>query len=384
MHNLHLSLTEFRNESRVLKQTNSLLRHGLFQSVTIVSLHAKGLAHHEILGTSRQLFRLAIKSRILPACLPFQILKYFEYCARVVWLAARKRPSVVNAHALSLLPLGILLKLIFGSILVYDPHELETEVEGLQGLRQKLSRLMERVCIRAVSLTITVGPAIRDWYLERYQLDNVVAVLNCPPLMEIKPPGRLREELGIDPQQSICLYQGALCVGRGIELLLESFEQAEDDNTLLVCMGYGELADEIKRVATRCPRIFYFPAVSTSSILNYTVSANVGLVLTGLDDQLCLNNQYCLPNKLFEYAMAGIPIVCSPMSEMSRLLLEYKIGALIDDASPISLRRSLTAVNSMDRDSLRLHFDEFNRRFNWEEQEKVMINAYQNYIFKRV
>lgn len=381
MHNLHISLTEFRNESRVLKETASLLAHGCIQSVAIIALHADGLAERETLGPRRELYRLRLRSRSLPARLPFQILKFAEFFYRVLVLALRQRPHVVNVHALALLPLGVLLKRIFFARLVYDAHELETEVEGLRGLRQRLSRMVERLCMPAVDLIITVSPMIRDWYRERYCTGNAVAVLNCPTFKDIERRDCLRHELGIAPQLAIYLYQGALCPGRGIELLLEWFEQADDDSVVLVCMGYGELADHIKRVAARCPKIYYFPAVPPERLLEYTASADVGFVLTGIDDQLCLNNQFCLPNKLFEYAMAGVPMICSPMREMTALMAEYNIGVVIRDTTSAALGHAVQQIHAFDRKALRQCLAEFTRCFSWQMQEKVMIEAYRKHIF---
>jgi glycosyltransferase involved in cell wall biosynthesis len=381
MNNLHISLTEFRNESRVMREISSLLSHGLFKNVLILALHSEGLADQEELSINSKLLRIRIKSRRLPALIPFQLLKYIEFSARVIGLALRQNPKVVNVHSLALLPLGLLLKVLFRAKLVYDAHELESEVEGLIGLRQRLARLVELICISAVDLVITVGPMICDWYRKRYQINNVVAVLNCPPFKQVPLRGRLREELGIGQQKTICLYQGALCSGRGIELLLDSFENSEDDSVVLVCMGYGELENAIKRIAARCSRIYYFPAVPPSVVLDYTVDADIGFALI---ENTCLSYYLCLPNKLFEYAMAGVPVVCSPLPEMASLVLNYKIGALIDHASPAGVMRAVQAVNSLDRDQLKLCFNDFNSLFRWEEQEKIMTNAYQQFIYNRV
>lgn len=378
MHNLHISLTEFRNESRVLKETASLLEHGRVQSVAIAALHAEGLADRETLGQRRELYRLRLKSRSLPALLPLQILKFAEFCACVIGLAIRQRPHVVNVHALALLPLGVFLKLLFRARLVYDAHELETEVEGLRGLRQKLSRVVERCCIPAVDLTITVGPMIRDWYRERYQVENVVAVLNCPVFRAVKRRGRLREELGISPQQRICLYQGALCSGRGIELLLESFKLSDDNSVVLVCMGYGELEYVVKDAATRSSRIYYLPAVPPALVLEYTVDADVGFALI---ENTCLSYYFCLPNKLFEYAMAGIPVISSPLPEMTGLMAEYGIGAVIGDSTPAAVERALQEIHTCDRNALRQRLAKFTRRYCWQVEETVMIDAYHQYVF---
>jgi glycosyltransferase involved in cell wall biosynthesis len=378
MHSLHISLTEFRNESRVLKETASLLTNGQFDSITIAALHADGLAEREMLDSRRELYRIRIKSRSLPARLPFQMLKFVEFSARVLVLALRQRPQVISVHALALLPLGVLLKRLFYARLVYDAHELETEVEGLCGLRQRLSRMIERFCMPAVDLTITVGPMIRDWYCERYQVDNVVSVLNCPVFKVVERRGRLREELGIAPQQAICLYQGALCAGRGIELLLETFELLDDNSVALVCMGYGELDDLIKTVAARCSRVYYFPAVPPALVLEYTVDADIGLALI---ENTCLSYYFCLPNKLFEYAMAGVPVICSSLPEMTALVAEYGIGEVIEDTTPAAVGIALKKIRSLDRDAQRQRLAKFTRRFCWQVQERLMIDAYQQYVF---
>jgi glycosyltransferase involved in cell wall biosynthesis len=338
------------------------------------------LSEREELSVNAKLLRIRIKSRALPALIPFQILKYIEFSARVIRQALRQTPEVINVHSLALLPTGVFLKFLFRAKLVYDAHELETEVEGLNGLRQRLARLVELICIPAVDLVITVGPMICDWYRKRYQINNVVAVLNCPPLKQVARRGRLREELGIGPQKTICLYQGALCSGRGIELLLDTFENSEDDSIVLVCMGYGELEDAIKSIAARCSRIYHFPAVPPSVVLDYTVDADIGFALI---ENTCLSYYLCLPNKLFEYATAGVPVVCSSVPEMASLILNYKIGALIDHASPAGVMRAVQAVNSLDRDQLKLCFNDFNTLFRWEEQEKIMTNAYKQFILDR-
>ena len=48
LNNLHISLTEFRNESRVLKETNSILNHNIASKVYIASLHSDRLEEEKI------------------------------------------------------------------------------------------------------------------------------------------------------------------------------------------------------------------------------------------------------------------------------------------------------------------------------------------------
>ena len=83
MNNLHISLTEFRNESRVLKETNSILNHDIASKVYIASLHADDLDEEIIYSDNLILNRFKLKSRNLSKNLFFQVLKYFEFLYRI-------------------------------------------------------------------------------------------------------------------------------------------------------------------------------------------------------------------------------------------------------------------------------------------------------------
>ncbi|CCW30387.1 hypothetical protein XNC3_1960057 [Xenorhabdus nematophila F1] len=69
--------------------------------------------------------------------------------------------------------------------------------------------------------------------------------------------------LGIRSDQKIFLYQGGLIKGRGIEILLETFENLKDDKNVLVCMGYGPLESLIKIKTSKSSNIFFHHAGRT-------------------------------------------------------------------------------------------------------------------------
>ena len=79
MNNLHISLTEFRNESRIIKEATSLIDNKIFDTVFIASLHAEGLRKEEKIYSNVIVNRLALKSRVLGNNLLIQLIKYFEF-----------------------------------------------------------------------------------------------------------------------------------------------------------------------------------------------------------------------------------------------------------------------------------------------------------------
>src|SRR5690606_6321984 len=122
--------------------------------------------------------RFELLTRKLSKLFFVQVVKYIEFCVRVLFFYKNKGVGVVNVHSMGALPLGVLFKILYKTKLVYDAHELETEREGLRGLRKSISKLLERMLIRYVDLTFVVSESIADWYAEKYKMVRPVVVLN--------------------------------------------------------------------------------------------------------------------------------------------------------------------------------------------------------------
>lgn len=225
MNNLHISLTEFRNESRVLKETNSILNHNIASKIYIASLHADDLEEEKIYKDNLILNRFKLSSRKLSKNLFVQILKYFEFIYRITLFYRKKDIKMINIHAIALLPFGIFLKYLFKVKLVYDTHELETETNGSRGLRKKLVKFMEKRLIKKCDIVFVVSENIADWYKDEYDIQRPVVIKNAPRLIDSKKTNHFRENLGIKDESIIVLYQGGLSKGRGVYLLLEAFKK---------------------------------------------------------------------------------------------------------------------------------------------------------------
>ena len=375
--NLHVAMNSFRYGSRILKETASLLKSGLVGHVYIAALHEEGLSEHEEIDAGRSVWRARLKSRKLPRNLPAQLVKYLEFCAKVMRYARRKNIEVVNIHSLPLLPLGVLLKWSLGAKLVYDAHELETETYGLAGLRQAIARHVERILIEYADLVVVVGDGINDWYRGKYGLSNIVTVLNCPEFQEHQGTKRFHAELGIPDGKKIVLYQGGLVRGRGVERLLDIFAKYDDDRHVLVLMGYGELESRIKECADTHGNVYFQEAVDPTVVLKYTSSANVGISYI---DNPSLNDHWCLPNKLFEYIMAGLPVIVNDVPEMRRVVNENKIGIVLNELTSESLVRALDELERFDTVELVRNLKNAATKYSWQTQERAMINAYNRFL----
>lgn len=377
MNNLHISLTDMRNESRVLKETNSILNSNIASKVYIASLHSDDLEEEKIYKDNLILNRFKLSSRKLSKNLFVQVLKYFEFMYRVTFFYRKKDIKMINIHAIALLPFGVFLKYFYKSKLVYDTHELETETNGSKGLRKKLAKFIEKTLIKKCDLIFVVTENIADWYEKEYNIQRPVVVKNAPRLFDMVKTNHFRENLGIKDNSIIVLYQGGLSKGRGVNLLLECFKQRDDDKVVIVFMGYGELEEDIKIASREKNNIFFYPAVAPEIVLDYTSSADIGISFI---ENISLSDYYCLPNKLFEYAMAGLPVIVSNLKEMSELVEYYDMGIVVKDDNIESINNSIDKILLSDVEQMKKNARKCAEENSWEVQEIKMINEYKRVL----
>ena len=377
MNNLHISLTEFRNESRVLKETKSILSHGIANKVYIAALYSDGLLENEIYESDIEIKRFNLSSRKLSRRLSVQLIKYLEFILRIIFFYRDKNIKIINIHSIALLPVGVLLKYLYGAKLVYDTHELETETNGLRGLRKKLSKILEKVLIKKVDKVFVVSENIADWYRSTYNIERPTVIMNTPKWFHQKKTNHFRTILGIKEYSRIVLYQGGLMKGRGIDLLLRTFQKREKDDVVIVFMGYGELEEKIKQSSIEYDTIFFHPAVSPDIVLEYTSAADIGISFI---ENTCLSYYYCLPNKLFEYTMVGLPVIVSDMKEMREMVEKYKIGMVVKEANDRALSIAIDKIVDLDIKQLKINVEKFAKENTWEKQEKKMIDIYKGLV----
>ncbi|MDR9498526.1 MAG: glycosyltransferase family 4 protein [Hydrogenovibrio sp.] len=377
MNNLHISLTDFRNESRVLKQATTISSLSKIEHVYIAALHEADLKKQEDIADKISLKRFTLKTRSLSRDLLAQILKYFEFVFRILFFYKKKNIGIVNIHALGLLPLGYLLKLIYGAKLIYDTHELETETNGSRGFRKKLGKWIERLFIKKADHVFVVSENIADWYRDNYSIPRPTVVLNAPREQQVEKNDYFRDTFGLRKDQIIVLYQGGLAVGRGVDLLLEAFKKRTDDKVVMVFMGYGNLEEEIQAASKSYSTIFFHKAVSPNVLLSYTVSADVGISFI---ENTCLSYYYCMPNKLFEYAMAGLPVIVSNMKEMREFVESHQMGVVVKEDTVESLNEAIEQLLNMDLPLLKNNAKKAALNNSWAHQEVKMRTVYQTLL----
>ena len=356
------------HENRIFKQARFISKNYDFEKVILLGIWREGISKNQLLENKIHIKRISLLN------IQNRSILYFYYFIYVFVFILLNRPSLVNIHTLEFLPAVFIAK-IFKIKIIYDPHELETERINIKGLRKKLSKWLEYLLIKKVDHIFVVSENIADWYEKTYNIPRPTVLFNAPRLVYVNKTNYFKNTFHLRDDQIIILYQGILGAGRGVQILLEAFKKNKNDRIVIVFMGYGELEREIQSASKSYKNIFFHKAVPTDTVLNYTASADIGIALI---QNTCISYNFCMPNKLFEYAMAGLPVIVSNVKEMSAFVKKYQMGTILMSNTVEAVIDGIDELLSMDLNTLSQNSRKAALEYSWGHQETKMKKVYQN------
>ena len=100
-----------------------------------------------------------------------------------------------------------------------------------------------------------------------------------------------------------------------------------------------------------------------------------------LDKDTNLNYRFCLPNKLFDFIQAGVPIVASHLVEIEKIITKYHIGLFIPDHDPRSIAETIRKGldNVEQRAVWQQGLVQAAQDLCWENEQQTLIEIYKHY-----
>lgn len=300
------------------------------------------------------------------------------------WIRAFRRglslaAQVYHAHDLVTLPVAWAATRARRARLVYDAHELFTEMGRLGPLSRALFRLVERALIGRADRVITVNASIAAELSRRYHVPAPTVIMNFPRTggrFFSRQDSPLRGRLGVPADVPLVLYQGMFMPHRGLENLVRaarSFTRAH-----LVMMGWGALRhplEELARGEGVADRVHFTEGVPLKDLLSYTAGADIGAIPYR---NVGLNNYYTSPNKLFEYCAAGVPVVASRFPELQKVVDDLGVGRTFDPERPDDIARAVNGLlddpTALDR--ARANVARAAPLFTWEREAEKLLEIY--------
>jgi glycosyltransferase involved in cell wall biosynthesis len=264
------------------------------------------------------------------------------------------------------------------SRLVYDARELYPFVQGTVGKPWTTlfwSQLEGRFAPGA-DIVMTVNDSIADRIRDAHGINRPVVVHNVPDHVEVRASAYLRDHLPISDNRLLLLHLGQIRKGRGCEVLVKAMRSVTD--AALVFVGSGAERDATRSLARSqglAETVFFLDPVPYEQVLDVAAGADAGVSL--LEDT-CLNHRLALPNKLFEYLMAGLPTIVSDFPELGRVVRDYDVGLTVDPANPENVAAAIQQMvdDAPSRMRWKSNTPKVGETFSWANASEEMTRAY--------
>ncbi|RMH68656.1 MAG: glycosyltransferase [Gemmatimonadetes bacterium] len=302
---------------------------------------------------------------------------YAEHALKLLHRLATLDMDVIHCHDLDTLLAGAIMAKLRGKKLIYDSHELFPEQGSLANRprERKIWGMLERLLIHLPDWIITVNDSLAEIMAERYHVEPPTPIRNIPDGQVRERTNRLRQKTGLSPAHKIVLYQGQMMPGRGLFTLIESILKLPDEY-VLVLLGKGGLMPELRRrAALHPPKIRVLDAVPFAELLSYTASADIGICLI---ENISTSYYYALPNKFFEYMMAGLPVIASNFPEFERIFKIFPFGVTVDPSDADAVAQAIRAIgeNPAWQQELQTIARSATTVYNWQMEQKKLLDIY--------
>jgi glycosyltransferase involved in cell wall biosynthesis len=295
------------------------------------------------------------------------------------------RPALVHCCDYNTMWVGAAARLLCGSAVVYDSHELWPDRNQRVEPRAWLMAgewLLTRVAHRVT----TTSPAHAEVMARRYRIPSPVTVRNIPEGTgpDRRPLGTTAAGASGDGRRArrpdpspLVVYVGGLQPNRGLEQAIEAVARIDGARLRLLGPGaptYRSELEQLARAERVDDRVEFSPPVAPAEVVPAVRDADLGLALF---QPTCLSHRLVLPNKLFEYTLAGLPVLGSDLPMISAFISEHRLGATVDpgDAEAIAAKiRELIEPEANAR--LRAAAERAAATIDWERERELLEDVY--------
>jgi glycosyltransferase involved in cell wall biosynthesis len=305
---------------------------------------------------------------------------YAEYNIRLFFLLLSRPADLLVSNDLDTLLPNYLVHKIKRVPIIFDSHEYFTETPELVH-RPKVQRIwkwIEKMIVPKLKHCITVNTSIAELFEVKYHIPFKV-VRNIPQRRE-KIDIPKRKELELPEDRYILLLQGSgINIQRGAEEAVEAMQYI--DNVLLLIVGGGDVLPVLKNMVSELKlesKVKFVGRQTPEKLFGFTANSDLGLTI---DKDTNINYRYSLPNKLFDYIHAGVPVLASPLVEIKNIIQHYEVGEFITSHDPHHIAET---INSLFSDEARLKKYKLNtikasEELDWEKEKNTLIEIFAPY-----
>ena len=296
---------------------------------------------------------------------------YAEFNVRLFFILIFTKKDILLANDIDTLLPNYLIGKFQRKKLVFDSHELFSEIPELvhRPFVKKIWSHLENLMLPNLKNAYTVCDSIANYYAEKYETKFSV-IRNLPIKKNFIP----KSEFSCDTsEKKLILYQGAVNMGRGLEVIIEAMPFLS--NCILVIIGTGDIVKELKKLVLNKnleEQVRFLGQLPPEKLQTITPLAALGI---SIEEDLGLNYRFALPNKIFDYIQAEVPILVSDLPEMKRIVIDYKVGEIVENRTP---KKLATQIEELIVKDFSKELKVAKKALIWEHQEDELLAIFEH------
>lgn len=305
---------------------------------------------------------------------------YAEYNIRLFFFLLFHRANLLLSNDLDTILPNYFISRLKDCKMLFDSHEYFTETPELVNRPrvQKVWKSIEGFVVPKLDEMITVCDSIAELFREKYGVKCHV-IRNIPSKKAMPPKGD-KAALDLPTDKHLLVLQGSgINIQRGAEELVQAIQYLDD--SLLMIIGGGDVLPILKQMVEQLQiteRVRFFPRMPYQQMMAYTQLAELGFCL---DKDTNLNYRFSLPNKLFDFIQAGVPIIASHLTETENIIRQYDLGLFIENHEPTTIAATIKdALSDAERYGCwKQHLAVAAQDLCWENEEQKLLEIYHHY-----
>lgn len=281
------------------------------------------------------------------------------------------KPDLVLCHDYFTAPVGYSIARQHGAKFSIDCHEYSLgqymqDPDWVKWRRPYVAALQDRYMAKADAVT-TVCDGIADLLNKEYALRRKVTVIRSTPSFSEQAFRPITETITV-------LYHGEIYASRGLHLAVQSMRLWRPEFHL-VLRGYSDptYVQQLIQIARDngvLHRLTIEGPVPFNQIVSAANSADIGYFV---HEDNSPQRRFTLPNKFFEYVMAGLALCVSDLPEMANLVDRYKFGLVVSNYDEQSIADVINSFNKENINEMKRLSLQAAKELNWQvEQEKIL------------
>ena len=304
-------------------------------------------------------------------------LAWCKFYRRSLRVGLDRPADLYLAHDLDTLPIACRARARAGGHLIYDSHEIFAELVVHSPLARRRWMWIERRLLKHVDTILMSSPGHAEVFAAQHGVSPPPVIRNVPrsSAATAGEPPDLRRELGIPSDRRIAIYIGGILPHRPLEWVLESARHVEGCVIVAIGPSYPPYLASLERFIRDhelVESVRLRPPVPPTDVVRYAAAADVGIIPFL---NTTPNNYQGLPNKIFEYLAAGIPVVGSDFPQIRAVIERYGVGRTFDPRDPYGIASAISEVlwSSGRYDEMRRNAAAAAAELNWETEAKKFL-----------